>query len=321
MEWYPNQKINGKSDDLVVPDSLKAFEYTGIDGIAPSQDDWCHWEVIQSKDIGSQNGYHVTPDVSSVNRHNLYGQVGHLSMGCSSVSSCGQPSLMDYITRDLQLDVELEDDMEKMDDIFCDSFLEEDEMFPDFVAFEDPLANMESDFQIWSDSSRWGNPSSINSCSFPMFMDHKLEDGSKFEDGSPCPTLEEYKRPEGSPADDVASATNKIYAVSDIDEPKCFKATVLSEFEDVMIQLTEKTRICFRDALYRLGKSSEQGHATHHSKSMSCSDKPDTRNATGGISRKRRSNCMESSTNAIDRTVAKLMYNKACCDPSGLLFA
>ncbi|QCD85672.1 hypothetical protein DEO72_LG3g192 [Vigna unguiculata] len=82
----------------------------------------------------------------------------------------------------------------------------------------------------------------------------------------------------------------------------------LQGFEMLIAQLTEKTRICFRDALFRLAKNTkhvvedldgdlnmhqEMPHSVYNETMRSVDKKP-----------------MESETNIVDRAVANLMFNK-----------
>ncbi|XP_061366704.1 protein LNK3-like isoform X2 [Gastrolobium bilobum] len=87
--------------------------------------------------------------------------------------------------------------------------------------------------------------------------------------------------------------------------------STLQDLEMVIAQFTEKTRICFRDALYRLARNTKQQHdvvedldgdlnmqqsmpqAVHNETLRSEDNKP-----------------MESETNSVDRAVANLMFNK-----------
>ncbi|KAM0052058.1 putative LNK family protein [Helianthus debilis subsp. tardiflorus] len=75
--------------------------------------------------------------------------------------------------------------------------------------------------------------------------------------------------------------------------------SVLSDLERVTSQFTDKTRICFRDAFYRLAESSKQSL-------NSCQDGESTMTS---IDDSPRAGGTESKTNAIDRTVASLMFH------------
>ncbi|KAG0481219.1 hypothetical protein HPP92_011724 [Vanilla planifolia] len=89
-------------------------------------------------------------------------------------------------------------------------------------------------------------------------------------------------------------------------EPPCLKATVLKELEHVMSQLDGKTRICIRDAFYRLANGLKEQH---------CLDLDDTGMIIGkptyfdGNLREELSICNEPRIAAIDRVVATLIFH------------
>ncbi|XVF00175.1 hypothetical protein REPUB_Repub03eG0262600 [Reevesia pubescens] len=87
--------------------------------------------------------------------------------------------------------------------------------------------------------------------------------------------------------------------------------SVLQELDMVMAQLSDKTRICFRDAFYRLAKNStenpvvenQQGnlYVQTHSPKWTISEEK---------MRSGKKETTESETNTIDRTIANLTFNK-----------
>ncbi|KAF2300848.1 hypothetical protein GH714_017787 [Hevea brasiliensis] len=93
------------------------------------------------------------------------------------------------------------------------------------------------------------------------------------------------------------------------DEETSLEESVLQELEMVMAQLTEKTRICFRDAFYRLAKNSRQHVVTHNqngnlSMGTTAWTGQEEKIRPGG------KKTMELETNTIDRAIANLMFNK-----------
>ncbi|XVF41070.1 hypothetical protein PTKIN_Ptkin01aG0250700 [Pterospermum kingtungense] len=96
-----------------------------------------------------------------------------------------------------------------------------------------------------------------------------------------------------------------------VSEEISLEESVLQELQMVMTQLSDKTRICFRDAFYRLAKNSEQNpvalnqhgnvYAQTHSPNWTISE---------GEMRSAKKETTESKTNTIDRTVANLTFNK-----------
>ncbi|XP_012068717.1 protein LNK3 isoform X1 [Jatropha curcas] len=105
----------------------------------------------------------------------------------------------------------------------------------------------------------------------------------------------------------VPSEHNRIN--EHMDEETSLEESVLQDLESVMAQLTDKTRLCFRDALYRLAKNSRQHEERQdHNGNMSMKTSPWT-GQEEKMRPERRQN-MELETNIIDRTVANLMFNK-----------
>ncbi|KAF5733650.1 hypothetical protein HS088_TW16G00090 [Tripterygium wilfordii] len=95
-----------------------------------------------------------------------------------------------------------------------------------------------------------------------------------------------------------------------VDNETSVEESVLQELETVMTQLTDKTRICFRDAFYRLAKNSERHMAAHRQhEDVSVETLPPL---IGHAEKERsgRKQATESETNIIDRTVASLLFGK-----------
>ncbi|XP_066306170.1 protein LNK3-like isoform X1 [Miscanthus floridulus] len=83
-----------------------------------------------------------------------------------------------------------------------------------------------------------------------------------------------------------------------------FEALVLQELEDVVFQLTKRTRVCLRDAFFRLAESSRAKCSAANGAPSSESGVQQA--ADGNASRMSTPGCPERETNAIDRTVADL---------------
>ncbi|OAY53349.1 protein LNK3 [Manihot esculenta] len=93
------------------------------------------------------------------------------------------------------------------------------------------------------------------------------------------------------------------------DKETSIEESVLLDLEMVMAQLTEKTRICFRDAFYRLAQNSRQHVPTQNQNGNLSMETPpwtsqEDKMRPGG------KKTMEMETNTIDRTIANLMFNK-----------
>ncbi|CAA0834056.1 Unknown protein [Striga hermonthica] len=90
--------------------------------------------------------------------------------------------------------------------------------------------------------------------------------------------------------------------------------SVLLDLQRLTVQLAKKTRICFRDSFYRLAENSRHdSDRTQNSKETTEKCGPATVN--NGSLRSPESKAKNSNTNAIDRTVATLMFNTVkCCN-------
>ncbi|XP_071721133.1 protein LNK3 [Rutidosis leptorrhynchoides] len=80
--------------------------------------------------------------------------------------------------------------------------------------------------------------------------------------------------------------------------------SVLNDLERVTAQFTDKTRICFRDAFYRLAESSKESI-------NSCQDGEPMMTSNDDTLRGGETEDTESKTNVIDRAVANLMFHKS----------
>lgn len=85
--------------------------------------------------------------------------------------------------------------------------------------------------------------------------------------------------------------------------------SMLNTLENVLNQLNDKTRICVRDSLYRLAKNSLQTSRNDLVEGIGLND-PSLSGSNGASSRSRVKEVTEPRTNAIDRTVAYLMFSK-----------
>lgn len=282
-----------ESDDFVVPN-----EYCGLDGILPSTNDWSHWGVSGFENNGLLPRKYTSAKENLTNNSNSdtrmspaegikVPRVQLVQKSGSSISS--EDFLMtdrrmrtsDDLFRDL-IDFEVQDSMQSMDDIFLDSFLDQD------------LMHLENLYE------------SSDSTTDPMHLQGNLR-MAVLED---LERLADYStRREDSDANLVASQTVELSTITESlgaaaveGEPACVEATVLQELENVMLQLNSKTRICIRDALYRLaGRSKEERDVANVMDYWTPGSDIYCRNS--------RSECTsEPKTNVIDRAIATLMF-------------
>jgi len=177
------------------------------------------------------------------------------------------------------------------DEIFLSQFLDEEmrrmdapfealDMFPDsmhrLLSYEDMLSGVLTGNCAKLDRN---GVDTMDTCGFPLFS-HDLQTA---EPNSTMDTPSMDKDGMGT------MKRSRSFAVDD-ERPRGFEALVLEELEDVVFQLTRKTRICFRDAFFRLA----EGNASRVPAVEACPER---------------------GANAIDRTVADLAMRKPCPAP------
>lgn len=126
----------------------------------------------------------------------------------------------------------------------------------------------------------------MDTCGFPLFS-HDLQ----LQSAAPDLTL--TLTPEDQDGASFAATKRSRSSVAD-EGSLLFQELVLRELEDVVFQLTKRTRVCFRDAFFRLAESSS-------AKCGAANGTPPPSSATA----------IERETNAIDRTVADLTMRPA----------
>ncbi|KAJ0101135.1 hypothetical protein Patl1_05702 [Pistacia atlantica] len=100
------------------------------------------------------------------------------------------------------------------------------------------------------------------------------------------------------------NTANELFA-----DETSLEESVLQELRVVMEQMTDNTRIFFRDALYRLAESSKQHVIILRQSGDSTAETP--LGATHDTHmRSTEKQAMESETNVVDRTIANLMFSK-----------
>lgn len=204
----------------------------------------------------------------------------------------------------------------QMDDIFLDSFLEEDSTSKDNhfgqydliseqqhgLLAENNLDDMIEELD--NESRYYGAESSDTSGRFTF----QPSIGQREEEAD-CHHMPQRSRQKYDLPNKVllATASSKHDRSGDLE--------VLQEFERVVTQLSGKSRLCYRDSMYRLAKNSMK-HVVQHS--SECEENPPTwpiHEESSSYRRQEDVDVGEAETNAIDRTVANLMFCKI--DDSG----
>ncbi|OVA02003.1 hypothetical protein BVC80_1467g6 [Macleaya cordata] len=277
---------------------------------SPSRDDWSQWGQ-------GSNGLNMSQLVDNCTEN-------------SEVSLHGTELLGDW--PDYQFHERSEMNWE--DEVFMSSFPKDDQpsikvpyrsigMYPDTECSSRPFDNLLTDMivdsqSISTDQSDLGS-SKYTEHDFPPSMDwNKWDETSHFMFSSNTEQMKvtaETKAPvlKILIPDELKTS---LRADGHVDEETSFKATALQDLEEVMTQLTPKTRIFFRDALYRLANSSskqqrlrsqnQSGDLTLNEPTLSTFDRETTTF--------RKTKLMELETNIIDRTIAELMFNELNCN-------
>lgn len=117
--------------------------------------------------------------------------------------------------------------------------------------------------------------------------------------------------PDKAPLAKLQAPSEKNIANELVGEETSLEESVLQELRIVMTQMSDNTRICFRDALYRLSENSKQ-HMDVATTRQNGDSTPETSPESGHDTNMRsgKDKAMESETNFIDRTIANLLFNK-----------
>lgn len=150
-----------------------------------------------------------------------------------------------------------------------------------------------------------------------QFSDEEVRkmDDAPFEALGMFPDLTLTLTPEDQDGASFAATKRSRSSVAVSDEGGfLFQALVLRELEDVVFQLTKRTRVCFRDAFFRLAESSSAKCGAANGTPPPSSA---TATATGGRISTPGPGRPERETNAIDRTVADLTMRPAVVATQG----
>ncbi|KAL5226370.1 hypothetical protein ABZP36_014635 [Zizania latifolia] len=153
----------------------------------------------------------------------------------------------------------------------------------------------------------------MDTCGFPLYFSHgglQDDDQVKKVNGGlpPCAKLLEPTSREMVDADTSAmdkagvNTLERSCPIATAADEGSSEAAVLEELEEVVFQMAKKTRICLRDAFYRLAESSRAR--------APCSAAANIVVEPRGHGSRRR--CAEREANAIDRTVVNLAFRPPC---------
>ncbi|XP_021752883.1 protein LNK3-like isoform X1 [Chenopodium quinoa] len=119
---------------------------------------------------------------------------------------------------------------------------------------------------------------------------------------SSCPSVEVPETRDRVPSNHEEQMKTRKLEANDLSS---IEESVLMGLENVLNQLSDETRICLRDSMYRLAEHSEQQTSNN-----AMEDEPSMPETSDECSRSRTMEIPESETNVIDRAVAYMMFNQ-----------
>ncbi|GAB4832142.1 hypothetical protein Ancab_006159 [Ancistrocladus abbreviatus] len=321
MDWCVGSEI----DDFVVPRHEELLDQL------PSPNSWSQWGTNESGSSGWPNNFGATkiahlPDEENCLRM-LFGKVGcqNSKNDASSMYGVGSEDSLKRIpvTHDLP-DLQFNNSMgmDQMDDIFLNSLLKEHLLGTEC---NDNLLYL-------SPESHYGvMPADSNSTTLVLdmqsipsdtetkyFGNHGFSQSASWDRGEiTMPNLSKCDYFDQSDGKQEKASEAKLVLLCDQNSSSSYRSlgkvtsleeSVLQELEAALTQLTEKTRLCFRDSLYRLALNSNEKASTQ-TQSEGAHEK----------TRSRRTETAESETNGIDRAVANLMFKKVDANTCDLL--
>ncbi|KAE8038440.1 hypothetical protein FH972_010951 [Carpinus fangiana] len=323
MDWYFGSGI----DELVVP------KYQELSDRLPSPDSWSKWGISESESFRSTNKrFFMDANLAQQLNHNgkrMHNEVEYdafhdkeHSCGSSTCEGFSEESFHQRAVSRDRPDCQLNDlaGFEQMNDIFLSSLLEDlpeaesiDGSFyfsPESQCGMMPIDNLDSQ-SMWNDvNNTTGNSKYLKRHASSPLVEWDNGDLTAVQ-FIPC-NLEQIDHPPvKEPFGEDTVSSEQISMNGDLGQETSTEESVLLELEMVMTQLTEKTRICFRDALYRLAKNSKQHLlATQKKDGYLAIEEAPPWTAPDTTMRSESKKAMESETNVVDRAVANLMFNE-----------
>lgn len=289
MEWYFSNAV----EDLVVPKdyeqqemitSPESWSQMGMNGFGGSSFPKKNFNSnvnMTREELSFNGGKNFYTSINMADSNNEVSKSNNSSMSQELYSNGG--SLLWNDQADFQQFTEEEARINHMDDIFFSSLLE-----------EDPTQD--------STESRGNAYLDNNASIFEGEMVNSLNIGSR---GQSIGSSKYLKTHAFSPSTDWVNreASTTCQMPKNTSDENTMEESVLNDLERVTAQFTDKTRICFRDALYRLAESSKQSLS-------SCQDGESMMTSNDDTIMAGETEDSESKTNVIDRAVANLMFHK-----------
>ncbi|XP_059652039.1 protein LNK3-like isoform X2 [Cornus florida] len=145
-------------------------------------------------------------------------------------------------------------------------------------------------------------------CYSPESQHNSFPAGSKKEDVAMlCLDLSNSRQRDNTPGKAPVMKVPVTYeqnCINGVGGETSMEESVLQDLETAMTQLSDQTRICFRDALYRLAKNSRVNQGQNGELIVESAPPWTVLDETAGLRE------AELETNTIDRAVASLVFNK-----------
>ncbi|KAM7472644.1 hypothetical protein LguiA_010827 [Lonicera macranthoides] len=277
MEWY-----FANDDDLVVPKDQEQLDRL------PSPDSWSQWGVAKFERPDS-------PRKPFNGGRNSYDEVDNRSLQWAALSREQHEHQLNDIAG-----------INQMDDIFLSSLLEEDNSSTDHLHGSSSYS-AKSNYSMLSADNYLSEfmPSHTYSMGSSRYLKtHDFSPSVEWNNADIATSCPQVKVARGS----VPSGQDGVSRY--MEEETSPEESVLQELERVTSQLTEQTRTCFRDALYRLAENSKQQKVNSTQNGDHFADEDDLMVVDDETFRLGKTEATESKTNVIDRTIANLMFNK-----------
>ncbi|KAK7322607.1 hypothetical protein VNO77_25995 [Canavalia gladiata] len=286
MDWYYG---SGDVNDYIVPKDQDLLDRH------PSPNCWSNWGISATEGFNSPKNFFIMDFIEeSFNNQIELESCLHDKDQSSSSSVCGGLPVQSFqqttLSCDHQPNYQLQDlpRFEQMNDIFSDSVHE------DLPCVD--VENLDKSINI----------SLENQCSSTPGMLQK--DFAASNSVSCNSESKDCQDTEALPVN-VLNSFEQCNSDDGRNDKPLAEEFVLKDLEMVIGQFTERTRICFRDALYRLARSTEQQHVMLDQDGEINMQKAMTDMDHNKIMRSQDKKPMESETNSVDRVIANLMFN------------
>ncbi|KAJ7982385.1 protein LNK3-like isoform X1 [Quillaja saponaria] len=302
MDWYYGSRI----DDLVVPKDQELSDRL------PLPDNWSNWGISTPEVFNSANKF-FTMDTNEMeedlelNDLSLSDEVGletsvhdkDQSSGSRVCEGLPEQFLNQTYLSPYQPNYQLQylEGFEQMDDIFLHSVLEDlhgdENANKSFFFYPESQGSMTTGDNLLTDIKGFFGRN-VSTTQF-------IPSNSKKKDRPPI---------DAPPIKVLAPCENNSRADGMHHEKSSLEESILQELEMVMAQFTEKTRISFRDALYRLAGNSKEQQIVENQEGCFTTQKTMPWTDHNETMRSGKRKAMELETNTIDRAIANLMFNK-----------